>query len=251
MIKFFRKIRQNLLMENKTSKYFKYAIGEIILVVIGILIALQINNWNDLAIQKKQKRTYIESLIGNLEQDSISLDRFLVKSKNEYDKTMNHITRIYSPMVTADSLINIARYEFNQSTYVFASTFHNETFKTLVASGEIELFDSEVSNGLMQLNSLQEQAILNIETHNENYIRQLTKYGEKYPMLPAVPKIESPVQKMLWESINKKEFSSLFMSVVALKAVLVANGKNYNEEIKNKTSLLLRKLRKQKAQYRD
>ncbi|WP_396602470.1 DUF6090 family protein [Algibacter sp. R77976] len=47
MIKFFRKIRQNLIMENKTSKYFKYALGEIILVVIGILIALQINNWNE------------------------------------------------------------------------------------------------------------------------------------------------------------------------------------------------------------
>jgi hypothetical protein len=47
MIKFFRKIRQNVLMENKTGKYFKYAIGEIILVVIGILIALQINNWNE------------------------------------------------------------------------------------------------------------------------------------------------------------------------------------------------------------
>ena len=48
MIKFFRKIRQNLLMENKTGQYFKYAIGEILLVIIGILIALQINNWNEL-----------------------------------------------------------------------------------------------------------------------------------------------------------------------------------------------------------
>lgn len=47
MIKFFRHIRQNLIMENKTSKYLKYAIGEIVLVVIGILIALQINNWNE------------------------------------------------------------------------------------------------------------------------------------------------------------------------------------------------------------
>jgi hypothetical protein len=47
MIKFFRKIRQNLLSEGKTGKYFKYAIGEIILVVIGILIALQLNNYND------------------------------------------------------------------------------------------------------------------------------------------------------------------------------------------------------------
>lgn len=47
MIKFFRKIRYSLMSENKTGKYFKYAIGEIVLVVIGILIALQINNWNE------------------------------------------------------------------------------------------------------------------------------------------------------------------------------------------------------------
>ena len=47
MIKFFRKIRQNLIQENKMGKYFKYAIGEIILVVIGILIALQVSNWNE------------------------------------------------------------------------------------------------------------------------------------------------------------------------------------------------------------
>jgi hypothetical protein len=47
MIRFFRKIRQKLLTENKFSKYVLYAIGEIVLVVIGILIALSINNWNE------------------------------------------------------------------------------------------------------------------------------------------------------------------------------------------------------------
>lgn len=47
MIKFFRRIRQKLLQENRFSKYLIYAIGEIVLVVIGILIALQINNWNE------------------------------------------------------------------------------------------------------------------------------------------------------------------------------------------------------------
>ena len=47
MIKFFRKIRQKLLKENRVSKYLLYAFGEIILVVIGILIALQINDWNE------------------------------------------------------------------------------------------------------------------------------------------------------------------------------------------------------------
>ncbi len=60
MIKFFRHIRQNLIMENKTSKYFKYAIGEIVLVVIGILIALSINNWNE---QRKNSSIEKETLI--------------------------------------------------------------------------------------------------------------------------------------------------------------------------------------------
>jgi len=47
MIKFFRHIRRTLINQDKMGTYFKYAIGEIILVVIGILIALQINIWND------------------------------------------------------------------------------------------------------------------------------------------------------------------------------------------------------------
>ncbi|MEZ4781044.1 MAG: DUF6090 family protein [Flavobacteriaceae bacterium] len=47
MIKFLRHFRKTLISENKMGKYFKYAIGEILLVVIGILIALQINNWNE------------------------------------------------------------------------------------------------------------------------------------------------------------------------------------------------------------
>jgi len=61
MIKFFRKIRKNLLSEGKTGKYLKYAIGEIVLVVIGILIALQINNWNEnRKVQKQEVQIYKE-----------------------------------------------------------------------------------------------------------------------------------------------------------------------------------------------
>ena len=60
MIKFFRKIRQNLLSEGKTGKYFKYAIGEIVLVVIGILIALQINNWNESRKMKIEEKKMLQ-----------------------------------------------------------------------------------------------------------------------------------------------------------------------------------------------
>ena len=60
MIKFFRKIRQKLLTENKFGRYLTYAIGEIILVVIGILIALSINNWNE---KRKESQIEIKALI--------------------------------------------------------------------------------------------------------------------------------------------------------------------------------------------
>ena len=62
MIKFFRKIRYNLMSENKTGKYLKYAIGEIVLVVIGILIALSINNWNEKQKLIKNEKELITSL---------------------------------------------------------------------------------------------------------------------------------------------------------------------------------------------
>ena len=65
MIKFFRKIRQRLLSENKFSKYMIYAIGEIILVVIGILIALQINNWNE----QRKDRAKEHILLNQLRED--------------------------------------------------------------------------------------------------------------------------------------------------------------------------------------
>ena len=59
MIKFFRHIRKDLMEKNKTGKYLKYAIGEIVLVVIGILIALQINNWNENRKLSNKKRELI------------------------------------------------------------------------------------------------------------------------------------------------------------------------------------------------
>ncbi len=62
MLKFFRKIRQQLIDENRLSKYLLYAIGEIVLVVIGILIALSINNWNQNLKERQIERQLLKSL---------------------------------------------------------------------------------------------------------------------------------------------------------------------------------------------
>lgn len=67
MIKFFREIRQQLLSENQFSKYLLYAIGEIVLVVIGILVALQIDDWNENRKENLVENELIEVLITDLE----------------------------------------------------------------------------------------------------------------------------------------------------------------------------------------
>jgi hypothetical protein len=82
MIKFFRKIRQRLLTEGKTSKYLKYAIGEIVLVVIGILIALQINNWNEYRKERFIEQKILQAINNDLKTDIVGIKRMLKTESN-------------------------------------------------------------------------------------------------------------------------------------------------------------------------
>ena len=81
MIKFFRKIRQNLLTENKFSKYMLYAVGEIFLVVIGILIALQLNNWNETRKEKVIEISILKELLNDYNSDLLSLEEDILLNK--------------------------------------------------------------------------------------------------------------------------------------------------------------------------
>jgi len=85
MIKFFSKLRYNLMEQNKKGKYLKYAIGEIVLVVIGILIALSINNWNEVQKDKATEKDYVERLINEISLDTSYFDN--IKKQFEYKET--------------------------------------------------------------------------------------------------------------------------------------------------------------------
>ena len=136
MIKFFRKIRQNSLSAGKTTKYLKYAIGEIILVVIGILIALQFNNWKEQRKENNNEQVILKRLEkefeSNREQllDKIELRNTLIESCGKlleyFDKPEN---------VDRDSIL------------VFLSTIQPPTFdpiqNDLVSSGNIEILKDE------------------------------------------------------------------------------------------------------------
>lgn len=107
MIKFFRTIRKDLMEKNKTGKYLKYAIGEIILVVIGILIALQINNWNENRKSAIQETLYLKRLLSENREDvntfnnSISdLEKGITTIEN-LSSVLNSTSAMDSELITA------------------------------------------------------------------------------------------------------------------------------------------------------
>jgi Family of unknown function (DUF6090) len=85
MIKFFRKIRYELMEKNKTGKYLKYALSEIILVVIGILIALSINNWNVNRINSNKETTILANIHNEFMQNKIQLEEKVKMHKREHN----------------------------------------------------------------------------------------------------------------------------------------------------------------------
>jgi hypothetical protein len=86
MIPFFRKIRKQFADDNKPIKYMRYAIGEIVLVVIGILIALSINNWNNKRIEHKIEKQFLSEIVINLKDDYKQVQKVL-----DFNKTKDSV----------------------------------------------------------------------------------------------------------------------------------------------------------------
>lgn len=141
MIKFYRKIRQNLLSEGKTGKYFKYAIGEIILVVIGILIALSINNWNQSIKQDIAEKEFIEGIKNDLKQDKayMELIKSYIEPKIETYKVLDKkMVLLYEKDKNfLDSMFQI--YFVSQRTFYPISG----SFQAAVAGNEINAFKNK------------------------------------------------------------------------------------------------------------
>jgi hypothetical protein len=134
MIKFFRIIRRRLLTENKFNTYILYAIGEITLVVIGILIALSINNWNERRQLVAQGEEYIGEIYGDLEKEVYNSKEIVSGLQKQYDATENAL-RVFE---SDDHLIKDS-FEFSNNLWAAEKIFivqrSENTFDKLRTSG--------------------------------------------------------------------------------------------------------------------
>ena len=159
MIKFFRKIRYDLMEKNKTGKYFKYAIGEILLVVIGILIALQINNWNENSKRKSKEIKIYYEILSDLEL-----------TKEEINKDMqNHITFLHSNKALLNHLIEKKPYSDSLTSHMFNVTGDLQVYPK--TSG----FDALNSIGLDLLSN--DNVRIEITNLHQLYLKRVVNQG--------------------------------------------------------------------------
>jgi len=141
MIKLIRNIRKKLIAQGKTTNYIKYALGEIVLVVIGILIALQVNNWNENRISFTKKEKLLNALKIEFKSNLTQLDKVLYFDKIvlEGTKRLMDIDLENSIEITSDSMPNWLQ---NAS---FRWTFNpiNGALRSGISSGEIHLIKSD------------------------------------------------------------------------------------------------------------
>ncbi|WP_053971573.1 DUF6090 family protein [Mangrovimonas sp. ST2L15] len=142
MNSFFRNIRKNLLNEGKTGKYLKYAVGEIILVVIGILIALQINNWNKLKQDQKKEKLFLSEIMVNLKIDSLKLQEVLTFNKEKSEVTQN-IMEIFDATLTSEERFHLFIENAGPFTKYELFKPKETAFKNLISSENLNLISNK------------------------------------------------------------------------------------------------------------
>jgi len=250
MIKLFRRIREQTIKENRFSKYTLYAIGEIILVVIGILIALQINNKN---LEKKTRtleNDYLNSLNIEIQTNNQKLNESINVSKS-IDKSLIQAVRLFDPKVL--DTINIDTFKhclFNVAGNSVSYEPANGVISDIINSGKLSIISNKkLRHQLASYNS----DIKEIEKHlnwQTNIIKEIQGQFKEYGSLRTLL-IDSPHSSIVINFDNGVDNKSLFKSNLFennLLDYLLTNRvllNNYYAKMKDTLNMLLTEIEKE------
>jgi len=218
MIKFFRHIRQRLLNENKMTKYLAYAIGEIILVVIGILIALQINNWNQFRNDRDKEQMFLHKLKSNLNTDKVAYQG-IIKKHNEFGNSIDTIIKMLEndKPVNPEIFNKHVRAVYDMTQFTVTKT----AFDNLLGSGSLDIISND---------SLAEQILL--------YYRDVERLDKGIDNVFFVQSMENITPYMLLNfdprnfniSYKKLKEEAFFYNSILMKRGLIDQQKEYYEK---------------------
>ncbi len=217
MIQFFRHIRKRLLSENKFSKYLLYAIGEIVLVVIGILIALQINNWNENQKDRQAENQALINLKLEFDENQNHLDGLMKRRQSQEKQCRTYIALITDPSIPISQKISASPPSTNAITWRVKTTVLN----SLVNTGGIDRIQNDSLKFLLtnwptlvdRFNEIENRFVHSIDkisdyednvtpasVVNKGDYREGEWPGNYYP--PGIEETLGPMKKKLIEDIK-------------------------------------------------
>ena len=199
MFKFFRRIRQNLLSEGKTATYFKYAIGEIILVVIGIVIALQIDNFNNGIQQRKIEQAYLLSLRSEFKTNLDKLNNSIASNQN-YIQAVEHMLTFFDTDVRdtiSEGAISEAIYSVFSGSPIYKPSMGVVT--DIISSGNLNVIQNETLR----------QKIASFESNLDFLKSQESAIGERHDIMQTHLNKTGSVRKVLLYKGMKLEHQSI------------------------------------------
>ena len=239
MIKFFRKIRQNLLTKNKNSEYLKYAVGEIILVVIGILIALSINNWNEERNNFQKQELLTKNIIEDLKLDFIHINKSLSEVSGQMNLIDNLISKIFDNK-TRLSIESIGLIRYSSDFRPISQRNHSESVSSL---------EDDFIRKLLQSYFLKEDQVTDIFieyidiVHNKirPYLSDVGMHNLKslYNQDSSTQKSEVPLSpEILLEQLNNMKFQQLLYE----RKIKTNSFENLLDELKIQNQELIKSL---------
>lgn len=240
MLKIFRNIRRKLLSENKTGKYFKYAIGEIVLVVIGILIALSINNWNENKKTDANIKNLLVALTNDLKQDTLLIYERLPFINKHYAFNETLRKRIAEPNVTVDTLIKIMRYEFNPN-WKAQLNYNTNAYSSLNQTGLLEQLPSTLQTKIKNFYSKKSAMRDRVEKTTNDYQEKITSYVDTYTFgSTAIHDQGLLIDSLVWKNINFGHLAASFQGISNFKRILFAETRDeLNFSLKGSRQLLV------------
>ena len=175
MIKLFRKIRQDLLSEGKLGKYLKYAIGEIVLVVIGILIALSLNNWNETRKNRVTESEYYCKLLADFELDRQNIAELYKEAEHKIETSKRLLLDLNAKDKDKSFLLN--NYLQALRTNAFAPS--KVAMTDLISSGKLNLLTNDyIKNNLLRYYGELDKLLYQLEINRSKSMERVFLYDD-------------------------------------------------------------------------
>ena len=214
MIKFFRKIRLDALSRKRFAKYFTYAIGEIILVVIGILIALQVSNLNEQRKDRDLGNSLKKALQSELKADIELINLDLEYVEEELKRNNSFAQRLSSTTASEDTLIQIVRHEYSNG-FNGARTLDKTTFNSLESTGKMNLLGDEIVARVQKYYRDRELFIEANKNNTQIYFNLVEPFLLKYPN--DTFSVTGPLQEEYWKQVDVNTLNGMFNGLLTMR----------------------------------